>query len=305
MIKVTYKGVDITNDVSINKCWHDMYASGRSDTLIIRFIDSLKLWDKWQPRNGDEIRIDYGAIGTGKMFVTEAKPKNGLFTIEAQSAPASAFEIRNKAWQKVKLLQLGAEIAERNGLTFKSYGVTDMLYPYILQSESDFSFLHKRCVLEGCSFLVFNETLVMYSEAYMESVEPTETLYVSADGDYEYYDHSLQLYGSCEVESGKYSGSFSSGNGAERVYRPDIACNIGSNNEGERFAKNLLRSANKGCLSGYVRSRILPGYAACSTLKLANDRAPSWDGAVFIEHVRNDYAEGKSKIYFRRPLEGY
>ncbi|NLH01186.1 MAG: phage late control D family protein [Clostridiales bacterium] len=305
MIKVIYKGVDITKDVSINRCWHDMYASGRSDTLNIRFIDALKLWDKWQPQIGDEIRVDYGTIGTGKMFITEAMPKNGLFTISAQSAPASAFEVRNKAWQKVKLSQLGSEIAERNGLSFKSYGVTDRLYSYILQSESDFSFLYKRCELEGCAFLVFDGTLVIYSEPYMESSNPTETLYVSSDADFEYSDNRSRLYGSCEIESGKYSGTFDAGNGSARVLRPSFTENIGSNEEAKRYAQNILRAVNKSGIRGIVWSRIMPSYAACSTVKLSNDRAPSWDGTVFIDHVRNDYAEGKSKIFFRRPLEGY
>lgn len=305
MIKVIYKGVDITKDVSINRCWHDMYAAGRSDTLLIRFIDSKKLWDKWQPLTGDEISIEYGSIGTGRMYVIDTAPKNGLFTITAQSAPLSAFELRNKAWQKVRLLQLGSEIAVRNGLSFKSYGVTDRLYSYILQSEPDFAFLHKRCRLEGCAFLVFDGALIMYSEPYMEGVEPSETLYVSADGDYEYIDSRSQLYGSCEIECGKYSGSFSAGNGVDRVLRASIDGNVGSNDDARRFAQNMLRAANKTGETGSVWSRILPGYAACSTLKLSNDRAPSWDGTVFIDHVRNDYAEGKSKIFFRRPLEGY
>lgn len=305
MIKVTYKGTDITSDVSINRCWHDMYASARSDTLHVRFIDSRNLWDKWQPQVGDDISIDYGSIGTGKMFVSDTAPRNGLFTIIAQSSPASGYEIRNKAWQKVKLLQLGSEIAKRNGLSFKSYGVTDRLYSYILQSDSDFSFLHKRCELEGCSFLVFDGTLVMYSEAYMEDTAASETLNISEDGNYEYFDNRSRLYGSCEIESGIYSGSFSVDNGSERVLRPSLSVNIGSDAEAERYAKNMLRSVNKSAMSGYVVSRILPGYAACSTLALSNKRAPSWDGTVFVNHIRNDYAEGKSKLFFRKPLEGY
>lgn len=306
MIQLTYNGVDITENVSINRCWHDMYASGQSDTLQLRVNDADNLWDKWAPAVGDEIRVDFGTISTGSMFVSRVMPRNGIFDIVAQSAPASGFETQNKAWQKVKLLQIGEEIAKRNGLSFVSYGVEDRLYSHIMQvSESDFAFLSRRARLEGCSFLVYNKTLVLYSEAYMEAVPPTETLAVAIDGEYKYNDRRFELYGSCIVESGMYSGTFSAGNNVIRKYRPTNIGSIGSTQEAERFAKNLLRYANKGCYSGYVRSHILPGYAAASTITLSNGRASSWDGTVFIDHIRNDYGTGKSKIFFHRPLEGY
>ena len=306
MIQLYYNGVDITGNVSINRCWHDMYAADRSDTLQLRLNDAQILWDQWAPAVGDEIRVNFGTISTGTMFVSRVIPQNGSFDIHAQSAPASGFELQNKAWQKVKLLQIGEEIAKRNGLSFTSYGVEDRLYDYILQTnESDFAFLSRRARLEGCAFLIYNKTLVLYSEAYMEAVTPTETLEVTIDGDYKYLDRRFLLYGACVVESGMYMGEFDAGNGVSRKYRPANIGIVNSNQEAARFAKNLLRHANKDCYSGFVRSHILPGYAAASTVELSNNRAPSWNGTVFLDHIRNDYSTGASKIFFRRPLEGY
>ena len=306
MIQITYNGVDITEDVSINRCYHDMYAGGRSDTLHLRVNDTKHLWDAWGPEDGDEIRVDYGVISTGVMFVSKAVPQNGIYDILAQSAPKSGFDVQHKSWQKVRLLQLGEEIAKRNGLTFSSYGVTDRLYSYILQDGvADFAFLHYRAMLESCAFQVYDKRLVMYSEPYMESIAPTETLEVTIDGDYKYNGRRADLYGSCVVENGLYSGSFSVENGSARLYQPKTTGGAGSMDEAKRFAAGFLRSANKECYSGYVRSRILPGYAAASMLELVNARAPSWDGAVFLDHIRNDYGKGESKIFFRKPLEGY
>ena len=264
------------------------------------------MWDRWAPAIGDEIRVDYGSVGTGIMFVSSASPMNGTYDIVAQSAPPTGYEFQHKAWAKVRLLHLAEEIAKRNGLTFSSYGVTDAIYPYVLQEgESDLRFLHRRAMLEGCAVLIYDKRLILYSEAYMEAQKPTETIEVTMDGDYRYSDNRDQLYGSCVIEHGVFSGSYTVNTGSVRIYRPQEVGHVGSDAEATRFAKNLLRAKNKGCCGGYVRSRILPGYAAASTVTLSNVRAPSWDGTVFLEHVRNDYAAGKSKLFFRRPLEGY
>lgn len=306
MIQITYNGRDITGDVSVNRCWHDMYASDQCDILQIRFNDADALWDKWAPSIGDEIRVDYGSISTGTMFVSRVIPRNGFIDIQAQAAPASGFELQNKSWQQVRLLQVGEEIAKRNGLSFISYGVEDRLYSYILQkNESDFAFLNRRARLEGCAFLVYNKTLVLYSESYMEAVEPSETLQIGMDGDYKYEDCSFELYGACMVETGMYTGGYVADSSNSYIYKPIHVGTVGSNQEAARFAKNLLRYMNKSCCTGFVRCDILPGYAAASTIRLANQRAASWDGTVFIEHIRNDYGKGKSKIFFRLPLEGY
>lgn len=306
MIQLTYKGTDITDRVSINRCYHDMYAAGQSDELHLRVNDTDNLWDIWAPAIGDEIRVDYGPIGTGTMFVASATPMNGIYDIVAQSAPASGFEVHNKAWQKVRLLHLFEEIAANNGLSFASYGVSDVLYQYVSQNnESDFRFLHRVAQLEGCAFLVYDKRLILYSEAYMEAQEPTELLEVTIDGDYRYTDRRERLYGSCIIECGIYSGRFNADNGSSGILRPQKVPAISSNTEAARFAKNLLRAHNKECCEGFVRSRILPGYAAASTVELKNARAPSWDGPVFLHHIRNDYGAGNSKLFFRRPLEGY
>ncbi len=246
MIKIAYKGVDITESVSINRCYHDMYAAGQSDTIHLRVNDVDNLWDKWAPAVGDELRVDYGTISTGTMFLVSATPRNGTYDLQAWSAPASGYEAQDKAWQQVRLSQIVAEIAARHGLSFALYGVEDRLYTYLLQSSvSDFVFLNRVCSLDGCAFLVYDKKLVVYSEPFMEAQAPSEVLTVTVDGDYEYTDRRAELYGSCIVTGGNYSGKFDAGNGARRILRPVTPQNIASDDDAGRYAKSLLRAANK------------------------------------------------------------
>ena len=306
MMQITYNGVDITGSVSVNRCWHDMYAGGRADTLHLRMNDVARLWDSWKPSAGDEIRVDFDTISTGTMFLTAARPRNGFYEIEAQSAPASCFDKRSKAWQQVWLLQIAREIAQRNDLEFAAYGVTDRLYGYVPQDNmGDLTFLAELGKAESCAVLVFNRRLVLYSEPFLEAVEPSEVLTIGADGDYRYEDLSADLFGSCVVTNGQHSGAFAADNGSERVYRPDSFIKAGSAAEAERFARGFLRAVNKGLMGGYVRVPVLAGYAPGSTINLENSRAQSWNGPVFLDHVRNDYGKRQSKVFFRKPLEGY
>lgn len=305
MITVKYDGKDITGDVSINRCVHDMYCEGRTDTLNIIFNDNEHVWDSWGVKTNDKISVEYGAIKTGTMFVHMARPRNGLFEIIATSAPATYKDRKNKAWRKIKFKAMAKEIADHHGIGFEAYGVDDVLYDYILQkNESDFAFLNRRCALEGCAFLVYDEKLVLYSQSYMESQTASESIYVGIDSDYEYDDKSGWLFGSCKIEQGAYKGSYKTSNGSSKVFIPPLEFTVGSNAEADRYAKNMLRMANKGAYTGHIYSSVLTGYAAASMAKLENERAPSWDGDVFLTHVRNDYGRGESKLFFRRPIDG-
>lgn len=306
-MKLFYNGTDIYNDVSVNYCVHEMHAERQADTLVIRFNDVNGLWSKWQPAAGDTLRFTEGAADTGKMFIHSMKPENGLFTVRAMSMPLSGITKKSKVWEGVRFLQLGKEIAQNNGLTFKDYGCTDHLYSHLTQErETDFALFSRICMLEGCQMLIYDGKLLAYNEQYIESQTPAGTLEVSENGNFAYHDNRAVCYGSCEVSRGSYSGAFMApGSTGTTVLRPDTTMQVTSDAEAARFAKGLLRNANKYGETGQFSRALLTGYAAASMVTLRTAKASKWDGNVFLYKVRHDYVGNKSTLYFRKPLEGY
>lgn len=302
-----YNGTDIYNDVSVNYCVHEMFAEKQADTLVIRFNDTKGIWSKWNPADGDVIRFTEGASDTGKMFIHSMKPENGLFTIRAMSMPKSGTTKKSKSWEGVRFLQLANEIAGNHGLTFENYGCEDQVYPYLKQeNETDFALFSRLCTLEGCQMLIYDGKLLAYKEQYIESQTPAGTLEVDENGNFTYNDDRVSCYGSCEISSGSYSGKFEApGATNTAVLRPDKAIPVTSNAEAARFAKGLLRNANKYGHTGQFSKALLTGYAAASLLKLSTKKASAWDGTVFVYKVRHDFVGNKSTLYFREPLEGY
>lgn len=302
-----YNGTDIYNDVSVNYCVHEMHAEKQADTLVIRFNDPKGVWSKWNPAAGDVMRFKEGASDTGKMFIHSMKPENGLFTLRAMSMPPSGATKKSKSWEGVRFLQLANEIAGNHGLTFQNYGCADQVYPYLRQNnETDFALFSRVCMLEGCQMLIYDGKLLAYNEQYIEGQTPAGTLEVDENGNFSYQDNRARCYGSCEVSSGSYSGKFKAPNTtATAVLRPETAIPVTSNAEAARFAKGLLRNANKYGHTGQFSKALLTGYAAASLLKLKTTKASAWDGTVFVYKVRHDFVGNKSTLYFREPLEGY
>lgn len=306
-MKFFYNGTDIYDDVSVNYCVHEMFAEKQADTLVIRFNDVKGTWSKWNPADGDEIRFTEGSSDTGKMFIHSMKPENGLFTIRAMSMPKSGATKKSKSWEGVRFLQLGNEFAGNHGLTFRSYGCTDQVYKYLKQEkETDFAFFSRLCTMEGCQMLIYDGKLLAYNEQYIESQTPAGTLEVDDNGNFTYQDNRAASYGACEVSSGIYSGEFKAPDVRNTaILRPDKAILVTSNAEAARFARGLLRNANKYGHTGQFSKSLQTGYAAASLLNLKTRKASAWDGTVFTYKVRHDFVGNKSTIYFRDILEGY
>lgn len=306
-MKLYYEGVEITGKVSLNRCEHETYAEGKSDRLLLRFNDAAGLWDLWKPVRGEKVRLVDGADDTGVMYVTGMQPENGLYTLRAMSMPLSGENLSSRSWEDVRLLQIGQDIAAKHGLKFRAYHVTDRMYTYIKQErQTDFEFLHRLCQLEGCAMLIYDGTLVLYDERQMEAAAAAATVRIGADGCFTYFDDSAQSYGTAEIVSGNFRGTYTDENAnTGRILRPKVAIACTGNAEASRFARGLLRAANKNARTGHFRRCLTRGIAAASVINIETEKAHGWDGKIFVTRTRHDFLTGETKVFFRKPLEGY
>lgn len=304
-IRAWYEGTEITADVSISACVHDLFAESSADILHLTLNDTRRLWDGWHPKAGEKLKVTDGAASTGTLYVRQCSPQNGLYEITASSVPEAMQEKRTKSWASVRFLQLAAEIAVHSRLTLKQYGVTDQQYRFVAQeSKSDVEFLQQRCILEGCAFLVYDHALILYSQKNMEQQEPQGELAVALDSDFVYKDRGSRQFGSAKVSNGGFTGSYTK-NKLSKTYKCALPVCISSQEEANRFARGVLRDLNKDGITATLQTGLLRGYAPGSTVKLQTSSAASYDGTWFITHMRNDYAARTTKLFLRKPLEGY
>jgi len=153
---------------------------------------------------------------------------------------------------------------------------------------------------------VYDGKLVVYDEAYMESQQPVDTITITPANDFEYRDEGTNAYGSAEAVNGGLTGTFAAPNGGDKVLRRILPFRMTDQSEADRFAKGLLRDANKNATVGTLwTGSLLRDYAAGSVVTLATEGVKSWDGTAFISRIRHDYVKTRSKLYLRKPLEGY
>ena len=302
-LKILYNGKDITNDISVSSCIHDMFACSQADTLLIKFNDSKRLWDGWKPSKEDVISVSYGIAKTGAMFIDSVVPENGLMTLRASSIPPTALNKTDKSWENIHLLQLAKEIASRHGLGFESYDVSDKTYEYVRQPNiPDFEFLQQRCNLEGLAFVVYDKKLVLYDEEKLETATPVKDIEITTENDFTFTDSSQNGYGKVIVTNGSLKGEYASSNGLTNTLTQTIATTISGQAEANRFAKGLLRQANKNLTKGVFKQPLMREYSAGSVVKIITPGAKTWDGIGFVSHLRQDYVNSISKVFFRKAV---
>lgn len=296
---VIYNGTDITEEVQVNSAVHEMNAGGRANTLDIVFDDTDHLWSRWKPAKGDTIKFSDGGTSTGKMYVYDFTIKNSKVSMYACNTPPRLKDIYSKAWEEVYLSQILGELTP----SYQLNAIEDVWYRYKNCDVQAISFLNQTAELEGAVLVIYDDKVMFINEQALEAQEPQFQV-DCAGATVDIRDERTSLFDACIVNSGEHFGLFKATQG-ERHYRPQVVIPCGSDAEAHRYAKALLRMANKDKTSVRWRGQLIPEMSAGITIDLINEDNIPWSGKMYCYRVRHDYAKAETTIYMRRPLEGY
>ena len=302
--QIIYNNVDISGSVETEEAVHDMYAGcEQADTLTLTFEDEGADWDAWGAVPGDTVVYKNGGTSTGTMYVHSVYPENGFFTVRAASIPQNAKLCHTKSWESVHLLQVGSEVAGRFGFSFRIEGMENFYYDYIAQeNEPDIAFLNRIAKLEGGILIVYNNEVILYGEEALEKRE-TDLEVTTGDGTFSGCDRSGDIFGKAKLSAGSCYGVFTADPSNSRTL--DIKGRATSDAEAKRWARGLLRQANKNGRTCRLQKDIMREFSAGITVDLDNQAAPKWSGKMFLYHVRHEYKKERTTLFMRPPLEGY
>lgn len=294
-----YNGKDISEYTTPVRAVHEMFSGGRGDTLELTFEDPDHLWPRWRPKIGDEVTYQNEGSSTGKMYVYDFDFEGNAAHISVCSIPPKFRDIYSKTWEEVYLSQMLSEVTD----SYQLNGIEDFWYRHKACSTSLASFINTIAELEGAVLIFYEGKVLLVNEQYLEA----QKAQISVDcrgADVKIKDSTASLFDGCILKSGSYSGNFFISEG-ERVYIPskDIPCS--SDAEAYRYARSLLRAANRDKTDIRWEGALIPQLSAGICVDLVNEDAPLWSGRMYVYRVRHDYQKRATTIYMRKPLEGY
>lgn len=303
-MQVIYEKTEI--DLQISSCKIIDNIKGKADSLAISFADIKRECRKWEFAKNHVIEIVDSPFSTGSMYVDGFECSNGNYNVNAISIKKNYKTKKTRTWENVNFLDLAKDLVTEIGLTLETYGVSDFQYERVDQVErNNIEFLRSRCILEGCVLKISNGKALIISEDYLKNQSSVLTLNPSLFlGKYKFKCTSNNIYGGCEVSSFSkdfIKGSFIYDSAGEVIQIKDI--NISSLGEGNRFAKNILKSFNKNEITGMVTIVKNTNIAAGSAITIED--LDLYNGKYIIEDIMHDLIDNKSNLTVRRVLEGY
>ena len=233
------------------------------------------------------------------MYIYDLEYTENEARLYGQSTAPKYMAAYSKTWEEVYLSQILSEITD----SYQLNGIDDVWYKYKPCNTKLISFMNTMAELEGAVLIQYNDKVMLVNEQALEAQTPLFQVNC-AGASIRINDETEELFDACVVQSGGFFGSYRISDGSN-VYKPNITVPCASDAEAFRYARALLRYANKGKTMVRWQGTLIPELSARVCIDLVNEDIPSWAGTMFCYRVRHDYGKGQTTIFMRRPLEGY
>lgn len=302
-LSIKLNGVDVTSKMELTNCvLYDRYG-GMLDSISLEFPESTDV----SFYRYDEIEIKRDTFRSGLMYVDESELISGRRVVNALSAKHSNKNQSSGLLKHIRLLALAKSIAAANGLTLKTYGVTDFVYDSLTRiCETDLKFLSRVCQREGYAIKIDDGNLIIFNERYMENDTGATPLTITASEVDPSYTIKRATNGlSCVTVKFFDLSDFSEKKG--EAFDEDI--NGGSKTitervkdfaEAERFARGYLREANKNYITGILPMELRTDISAGTILKLSGFK--EYDGKYIVTEAAHNIVREKTFLKIRGTL---
>lgn len=310
-ISVLYNGTNATEQIAeyISSFEYKDVASGTSDSISINVNDRDRKWiGPWFPVKGDklvptiilhnweaegqEIQFPCGTFGVDDFSFSGGPIKMSLEALALPSATSFKAEERTKTYKKATLQEIGQEIADRAGISL-FFDTSDIAIAKVEQNkQNDCDFYSGLVEKQGLSLKIYNDRLVVFSEAEYEARGPKFVL-TEADFDPGWTWNTK--------ETGTYTGvryqytnsrknkTFTVKAGTEERL---LTCNEPADNltEATAIALAAVNNANKGAVTMSLTMMARPGLIASDTIEIAGLEQLS--GKYYVEQVAHSIGSG-------------
>ncbi|QHJ79174.1 MAG: hypothetical protein [Caudoviricetes sp.] len=306
-IEVTYKGVNISADVSkdlVSFSYTDN-ETGKADDIEIKLQDRTGRWSReWMPTLGDKMeakikytsngRVSYLNCGTFTLdeFTNEGGSSGTTVAFKGASVPQNNTVRRtqkNRAWESVRLSEIASDVANTGGLRLTYVTSVDPLFDRRDQNnKSDLQFLKELCDEIALSIKVTNDQIVIFNRDDLEQKDPVGAIIYGTQDvkdwsfttqNHDTYDESTVEYVDPKTNKKTYhtekDPESTSGKKIKKVQR------VENKAEAERIAKANLKNKNRSKLTGSVTIIGDVRYVAGSIVEVVG--FGKFDGKFYID----------------------
>lgn len=331
---VKFEGKDITTSLEdyLSSISYTDNEEEAADDLQLALEDREGNWiNNWLEQTGGKgLRVE------AKIIQEEDGQKKGLYcgkfqidnitssgppdkvTIKAVSIPSDvklSSEKKSKAWEKIKLSEIGNEIAKKNKLGYLFDSSTNPKYERREQSKkTDIEFLRELCKDAGVNLKITGNKLVLFDAAKYEKQKPVGTI---IKGRWEVFSYRFATnmkdtgYSSCEVTytdsktkktiKGKFENPKKSR--AQKVLK--VNTKVSSVAEANELARKQLREKNKNETQANMEVLGNVYFVAGAIVKIQGWGL--YDGTYIIQSASHSVSSSgyKTSLSIRKILEGY